>query len=302
MPFKQVFERRVNDAMQQSQAGPAPRSPTPSHSPSFEDHDDDIKKRPLSPRAKSLYEAEDLDLSSKDEKSLPPRFSTLFDTAKPPPTPRVVECCHRESKKRAGVYLSTPVFVLIIVALLFESTLLFAYTVIGLYQNLPSGLLAVTGAPGPAMGDGCRCEERQGAINFSPNFVFREKGGEILGQLSVVESMTAIESSPQPSPPTSTTPSPTTSSTTTTTAASTANAAAASHLLSLFSDLDVPPSTSPSPSISIVTATPGVVHSTIIVTSVTGIGGGGAETEAEARPTVTSVRIVDGPATTIQAG
>ena len=271
MPFKQVFERRVNEDMQDGGAGPAPRSPSPT--PSFVDTD--VKKQPHSHKAKSIYEAEDLDLSSKGDKTLPPRFSTLFDTTRTadpaPPTPRVVECCHRESRKRSGVHLSTPVFILLVVVLLFESTLLFAYTVIGLYQNLPSGILSIAGAPAPV--DGCHCEDesKQGVINFSPNFVFGEKGGEVMGQLSVIESMTALPSSATSTATTSPSSTPTTTTSSTT-----------------FSS---------SSSVSIVTETPGVVHSTIVVTS----SAESSETDTAVQPTVTSVQIVDGPNTTIQA-
>lgn len=286
MSFQQTFETSVNAAMREGEAGPAPRSP---RSPIPPHTDADIKKRPRSLNATSIYEeAEDLDLSSKGEKTLPPRFSTLFGPSSkaappPPPTPRLVECCHRESgKKKAGIYLSTPVFILLVLVLLFESTLLFAYTVIGLYQHLlPTGLLSIGGAPPPLV-DGCACEGRQGAINFAPNFVFGEEGKSLLGlQISGIEGMTTAT-------PTSTTAVPTTS----TTSNSSEAAAAASQLLSLFDD-----DKSTTKSVAIVTETPGLVQSTIIVTSVAG----SSSTESAPQSTVTSIKVVDGPATTIQA-
>ena len=307
MPFRKAFEKRVHDEMQSTTAEAGP-----SHHPHPLSPSTDIKtpeKCPPSPTKPSpLYEEEeDLDLSRKPDKSLPPRFSTLFDTSKPPPpppTPRAVECCHRAAaeKSKRGVFLSTPVFVLLVVALLFESTLLFAYTVIGLYGNLPTGFAGIMGmdvaaaAPGPV--DGCRCgEEGRGVVNFAPNFVFGGEDARMMsgfhGAGTMVEATAAAGGSSTTTSATPTTP--TTSSTTSTSINSTA-AAAASQLLSILSDATADAPTTAS--VAIVTSTPGVVHSTILVTSSLG---GEEETGSAVRPTVTSVKVVDGPETTIQA-
>lgn len=213
MPFTPVFEKHVNEDMQESQAGPAPRSPpSPCSSGSTAWDDSDIKKRPLSPKRDDGPEAEDLDMSYKRQKSLPPRFSTIFDTGKSaqplpaqPSTPRIVECCHRESGKKGGIHLSTPAFVFLVIVLLFESTLLFAYTVIGLYQNTPLAFLGAVGVPTPV--DGCHCgsaaaDSKQSAINFAPKFVFGQPGAQM--SVSDPSSVTPHETSTATSPITAT--------------------------------------------------------------------------------------------------
>ncbi|KAK5132560.1 hypothetical protein LTR08_008877 [Meristemomyces frigidus] len=154
MSFKKVFERRVNENMQENKAGRAPP-------PEVADPDVDMKKQypPSSPEPQGL--AEDLEWSEKTDR--PPRFSTLFDVA-PPLPPRAFDG-YPERKRKSGVFLPTPLFFIFAIILVFESTLLFAYTVIGLYNNLPSRLVPV--------GAGCACElmDRQPAVNIAPNFV-----------------------------------------------------------------------------------------------------------------------------------
>lgn len=307
MPFRKAFEKRVNDEMQSTtEAGPShqPHPPSPLPSPSTF-AGTDIKtpsKCPPSPsKASSIYE-QDLDLSRKPDKSLPPRFSTLFDNSAPAPTPRVVECCHRSEKSRRGVFLSMPVFVLLVVVLLFESTLLFAYTVIGLYQNLPPGFARVMGvdvaAPGPA--DGCHGgEEGRGVVNIAPKFVFGSEGASMMsgfdGAATMIEATTAAEAAGTIANPTTTTAATSSKTSTTPTSIDSTAAAAASQLLDILSDATKDP---PTASVAIVTSTPGVVQSTILVTSSVGEEG---ETGSEVRPTVTSVKVVNGPETTIQA-
>nr|POE63464.1 hypothetical protein CFP56_04367 [Quercus suber] len=162
MPFARVFERRVNDDLQASGQERGGERQT--------DDYEDVKKL-HSPPTPILEEADDHEFSEKKE-DRPPRFSTLFASAPPPPPPGPH---HFESypvatrKRRSGVYLPTPLFVLFVCILLFESTLLFAYTVIGLYANLPSQLVHMN-----TMGCSCATADTQRAVNIAPNFVMQQ--------------------------------------------------------------------------------------------------------------------------------
>jgi hypothetical protein len=153
MPFKQVFERRVNSNMQEEEAGPAPREEA------VEDHD--MKK--AHDEKQPQWEEEDIELSGKKDR--PPRFSTLFEGA---PAPQIIERIV-EPRKKSGVYIPTPLFIVLAIALFFESTLLFAYTIIGLYNNLPYGVLPF-GKSSSSTVEGCNCSDGQAGINIAPNF------------------------------------------------------------------------------------------------------------------------------------
>lgn len=154
MSFKRAFERNVNKELQgenrSQRSGEAPVE------------DVNIKKHHDASR--SHDEEEDYELSEKKDR--PPRFSTLF--AGPPPPVIVERDPPRE--KRSGVFVPMPLFILFAVLLFLMSTFLFAYTIIGLYNNRPAGLLDV-GGPSPAPIDGCNCAEKQAGINIAPNFV-----------------------------------------------------------------------------------------------------------------------------------
>ena len=157
MSFKKVFERHVNENMRESNAGRAP--PVEATDAESTDADFDMKKyhSPYEPPK----QAEEPDWSEKQDR--PPRFSTLFGVA-PPLPPRAFES-YPEPKRKSGVFVPMPLLVIFAVVLVFESTLLFAYTVIGLYNNMPSRLM-----PG---GTGCAYEltNRLPAVNIAPNFV-----------------------------------------------------------------------------------------------------------------------------------
>ncbi|KAK4952053.1 hypothetical protein LTR10_009973 [Elasticomyces elasticus] len=142
MPFGQVFEKRVNADMQGENSYAQ----------------ESKKARPSTPQPE--MEAEDLDLSEKKER--PPRFSTLF--ANPPPPPMRQPESFPEPKNKSGIWMPTSLFVLFAVILLFESTLLFAYTVIGFYNNMPTGFM-------PSAPAACNCEANKPAINIAPNFI-----------------------------------------------------------------------------------------------------------------------------------
>ncbi|KAI6908047.1 hypothetical protein KC318_g4604 [Hortaea werneckii] len=287
MPFRKTFERRVNEEMQDNaEAGPAPR-------PESMDPYPDSKK-PIPPSTPDM-EAEDIEWSEK--KGQPPRFSTLFGVT-PPPAHREPETLPLPQRRQPtrGVTLSTPIFVGIVVILLFESTLLFAYTVIGLYKNVPSGIF-----PGMGASVGCRCEEAaQPAINIAPNFMVPQSQSE------ATETVT-ITTSPSPPAPetttststTSTTPSSTTStSTTSSDPASQAAAIMASMLGNLSISTSSPPTTtasttasSPTKSTTIITETPS--QSTVRSTKLVTVNAEGSTLPASPQSTVTSTKLVD---------
>jgi hypothetical protein len=154
MPFKQVFERRVNRNLREGEQGPAP--------PEIIEEDGDIKPKVDSKGIE--YEEEDIELSEKKDR--PPRFSTLFTQPAPP---QIIER-YVEPSRKSGVTIPTPLFVVLAFVLFFESTLLFAYTVIGLYNNVPSGLLSFGGSTTAVM-EGCNCGTGQAGINIAPNFI-----------------------------------------------------------------------------------------------------------------------------------
>ncbi|KAK0273025.1 hypothetical protein LTR35_012437 [Friedmanniomyces endolithicus] len=136
MPFSTAFEKQVDSNMreednpdQYAQESKGERMPTPQLD----------------------AEAEDADMSEKKDR--PPRFSTLFGAAPAPPA-REFESYPAPSRK-SGIWMPTSLFVLFAMILLVESTLLFAFAVIGLYNNLPSRLIS-SAAP---------------AINIAPNFI-----------------------------------------------------------------------------------------------------------------------------------
>ncbi|KAK3715722.1 hypothetical protein LTR37_006947 [Vermiconidia calcicola] len=251
MPFKRVFERNVNRNMQGGEQGPAP-------------NENELGERKIQhpPDSKEPeYEVEDEELSEKKDR--PPRFSTLFAPTSHPP--QVIERIIESRKKRSGVYLPTPLFVVLAFILFFESTLLFAYTIIGLYNNMPAGILPF-GSPYP-VGPGCNCSPGTQGINISPNFIMPGANGEVL---------TVTAYAPLPSTSASTE---TTSSSSTTTASS----PDAAKLLSLLTSAIDP-------------TQPGVVFSTKVVTSTPEqetVTSSTMKTVIAGQPTVTSTKIVD---------
>jgi hypothetical protein len=173
--------------MQESEPGPAPRrSPSPSPQ-EFEDAD---MKKLDEKKAREYEEEEDIELSEKKDR--PPRFSTLFEPTAPP---QIVER-YIQPKKKSGVYIPTPLFVVLAIVLLFESTLLFAYTLIGLYNNLPNGVLPFGGSSS-AITEGCNCADR-GSINISPNFIM--PGAEVDGFTLTTATPSTIKPTPTESP------------------------------------------------------------------------------------------------------
>ncbi|GAB1733758.1 hypothetical protein NU195Hw_g8826t1 [Hortaea werneckii] len=288
MPFRKTFERRVNEEMQENaEAGPAPRPESMDPYPN--------SKKPIPPATPDM-EAEDIEWSEK--KDQPPRFSTLFGVT-PSSAPREPENLPVPPRRQPtrGVTLSTPIFVGLVVILLFESTLLFAYTVIGLYKNVPSGII-----PGVGASAGCRCnEDPRPAINIAPNFMIPQSQNE------ATETVT-VTTTPSPSPPGSTTtskPSSTSTSTSTTSSdpASQAAALVASMLGQLSTSTSSPSpttttstsSSSPTKSTTIITETPS--QSTVRSTKLVTVNAEGSTLPSSPRSTVTSTKLV-GPSST----
>lgn len=149
MPFRQSFEDHVNRNMQDDT----------DNSEHFEEIK--VKQRPDTKAALSTEE-EDHELSEKKDR--PPRFSTLF--TQPPPPPQIVERYiepPRQQKKK-GIYIPLPLFIILAIILFFETTLLFAYTIIALDNNLGRGLFPFVGGTRTNT-----CPEQQ-AINVAPKF------------------------------------------------------------------------------------------------------------------------------------
>lgn len=258
MAFGKIFEGKVNESMQtDGQPGRAPAA--------AEDFEMDMKKGHLAPQP----EPEDFELHAK--KDQPPRFSTLFAPApapQPQPAPReYVQEYYPRPEKKKGVFIPMPLFIIFAVILFFESTILFAYTVIGLYNNAPSRLFPWAGQGTSAAA--CDCGEHQPAVNIAPNFVLPQ------GALPATEAVTVTITPTRSTSSISATSS--TSSTTTTDAA-----AIASDIVGILGSLT---SSSSSP-IATVTYTP--PRSTVDITTVI-TEGASSETDAPSvvTPTVT---------------
>ena len=156
MPFNRVFERNVNQNMQEESEHQGQQG----HSEPSEE--ENIKKDLEAREPKA--EEEDCELSSKKDR--PPRFSTLFGGIQPP---QVVErYIEQPCKKRKGVFIPLPLFIILAIILFFETTLLFAYTIIALDNNLPSGLFPIGSSTSTRL-DTCNCAQ-QPAINVAPKF------------------------------------------------------------------------------------------------------------------------------------
>ncbi|KAJ9623454.1 hypothetical protein H2203_005714 [Taxawa tesnikishii (nom. ined.)] len=150
----------------------------------------------------------------------------------PPPT-----------QQRSGMYVPTPLFILFILVFLFESSVLFVYTVIGLYNAVPSLPIGALQAP-PT----CNCPApavQFPAINVAPNFLVPSAAGIVAEPVTVTQTfdhgstvtVTATPSASSAPSPSATTSTSTSSATTSTSSTSTSLAGAQSALLSLLPDL-----------------------------------------------------------------
>ncbi len=238
MPFKPVFERRVNQHM--TQDGRAEEGEGLA-SPRSEADAGNVEGKDIKQANKSSHEEVDIEISAKKER--PPRFSTLFEPTST--TPQVIERYIEapEKRRRAGVYLPIPVFVVLALVLFFESTLLFAYTMIGLYNNAPRGLLPFGGSATV----GCECAGSGAGVNIAPNFYMA--GAAPAPDLTTLPpSVTALTS---------------TSSTTSSKLIPTTSSSTTANLSSILADLRSSLATSPSSSsANLIVSTTKVVVST----------------------------------------
>ncbi|EMC91124.1 hypothetical protein BAUCODRAFT_39258, partial [Baudoinia panamericana UAMH 10762] len=270
MPFSQVFEKHMNSEMRADTEQQQSRG----------------KKADLPPPPTPDEEAIDAEYSEK--KDCPPRFSTLFESA--PSSPARKFESYPPPKRRSGVWLPMPLFVLLCVILLFESTLLFAYTVIGLYNNLPTRFVAPNAA-------GCNCRDDKPAINIAPNFFMPQTQALATQTVTVVGAGSFPHVVPTTSVLASSTPTPATpSANTSTTGASLQAAAVASDILGILHAMST---TSSSDGVATVTAAP---TSTLVlsevaqpstVNSVTLVTVDAAGSTLPPRSTVTSVTVID---------
>lgn len=140
MSFKRAFERNISGELQRA-AG--------SRAPNEEANNTDHTRAPSPKDDEDYYDttkAQDAELSEKAQK--PPRFSTVFTTSSPPPAPTPTPIIYPDNiPRKSGVFLPTPLFILLAALLFLESTALFAYTIIGLYNNRPYGLFNLSSGP-----------------------------------------------------------------------------------------------------------------------------------------------------------
>ena len=188
LPYNRFFRRHVPDMSLEQDYEKHGNPGSHSKDPSQGSNDSQQKQRPKS--SHSAFEHEDAVLSEKKDR--PPRFSTVF--ANPtPPVPYRDDDPPRE-RKRSGVYVPMPLFILFAALLLLMSTFLFAYTIIGLYNNRPAGLLS---QPSPI--NGCDCA----GIKFAPNFLLCNDAKTTVtvtaGAAVLPQAQTEIKKSPSPS-------------------------------------------------------------------------------------------------------
>ncbi|CAK1368353.1 unnamed protein product [Cercospora beticola] len=265
MSFPSHFEKKVSEEMMHEDGQPG-RAPA-----EMEDADMALKK--------NGYPSSQLD--EQEKKDYPPRFSTLFGVAPPAPppppphTPReYVREHYPEPKSRSGIHMPLALFIVLMITLFFESTIIFAYTIIGLYNNAPARLFPWAGQ-GSAVAAVCDSSQQQPAINIAPNFIIPGQAGA--EQQHITTELVTITATPSTSP--------TTTSTSTTNASSQA-AAMASDIAGILGSLGLGgASSTTSSSIAFVTVKP--TQST--VTSVTVI------TETPPGPTLTQTTFVDAP-------
>ncbi|KAK3670098.1 hypothetical protein LTR78_010038 [Recurvomyces mirabilis] len=263
--FSNSFEKRVNAEMDIS------------------DHSDDQYGSEKKPKPSSAhYDAEEVDAEVAQKKDDPPRFSTIFGvpTTDPAPAPAREFESYPAPRPKSGVRVPMAVVVVVGIILLFETTALFAFTVIGLYNSLPARLV----------GSNCVCHDQIPTVNIAPNFVIGQASGVQTQTVTVAGSLSDLTIPPK----TSTTLS-TASSTTAANASSQAAAGLASDLLGI---LHTTPTASSSTKL-----VPGVATSTEIlsqippprstVSSVTRITVDPSGATIAPRPTVTSTTVID---------
>ncbi|KAF2863593.1 hypothetical protein K470DRAFT_268015 [Piedraia hortae CBS 480.64] len=284
-PFKRAFEKQVNTNMQK-----------------MADAD-----RKLSPATlETGVDCGDEDWSEKRDP--PPRFSTLFPAA-PPSFPersveRPAELPPRPSRA-PGVFLTTPVFIIIMATLTLEAMILFAYTTIGLYSNLPNRFV-------PNM------RQVPQAINVAPNIVVPAASNGPAETITLISTTIVTTTASTTVTTTEATTATTTDATTDTTTATattsvtpTSTADESSKAAVMISDiLGALSSRWTSNAVSTVTAVPSsTVFLTVVppqstVQSVTylTVNPGGTPITSKTRTTVTSTTVIDATALPSKSG
>lgn len=251
MPFSQNFEAQVNSNM-------SPETQASSSS----------SKGPVPVSSPDPMEAIDREFSEKaamkDQSQPPPRFSTIFDTKMPASPTRAFESYPAQPIRKSGINIAKPVFWAVFAILLFETAVLFAYTVIGLMNNLPTHIVRTNSAG--AVVAGCDCNTQP--INISPNF-FPPQGA----QAPVVGTTTLSTA---------------TTTTATETASSSTSPLVLVDIMKSVSEMLASKSSVSEPSTSVTTVTPPgpTVRSTLLLT----VDPSGSTIKP--RPTVTSTKLV----------
>ena len=276
----------------------------PGRAPSeFEDTDMAMKKKGFpSPQLDVDFH----ELSEK-RKSQPPRFSTIFGSAPPPPPPpprEYVQEHYPEPRKKSGIHMSWPVFFLFVAILFFSWTIIFAYTVIGLYNNAPARLFPWAGQ-GAAFAAACDCNavqaERQPAINIAPNFVVPQQKEAVTQLVTVSATPITVTATPitiTATPSISSSTSTTTTSTSSTSSTSSANpsaqaAALASDIAGMLGGIGSKAVSTSSP---IALVTVGPERATVTSVKMVTYDASGNVISATPAPTVTLTTLVDPPA------
>ncbi|KAK5110808.1 hypothetical protein LTR62_005519 [Meristemomyces frigidus] len=275
MSFSKSFEMSVNaDLGARTSAG----------------HREDCDKKavPSTPN----FEMEALDVETAHKKDCPPRFSTIFGD--PSPTAAPVQASRRDfesypaPRRTSGVRVPTAVIVVIGMILLLETTALFAFALIGLYNSFPAQLLPT---------------HQQPAINISPNFVIGRASDVQMQTVTVISTVSSPASPSRTSISTTSSSSVDSSSSSSTSSISTSSAsteAAAALAADLLGAFHFTASSSSS-----ITAVPGVATSTEIlseiapprstISSVKLVTIDPAGSTIAPRPTVTSTLVIDAP-------
>ncbi|KAF7188347.1 hypothetical protein HII31_10411 [Pseudocercospora fuligena] len=269
MHFKEDFEKNLNDNMYEHDDGQPGRAPPA-------DADMDIKKKGYS---SPQPDAQDHELSEK--KDNPPRFSTLFGstpapTPQPPPPREYVREYYPEPKRKSGVFIPMPLFIIFAIILFFESTILFAYTVIGLYNNAPSRLFPWAGAGVGTTTAVCEHNQPPSIVN-APNFIVPGQGQAAQGTEIMTQFVTIS-------------PTQTSSSTSTSSSSSIDTAAAITNIAGILGSLG---SSTSSGKVAIVTVAP--ERSTATSIKLITEDASGNVVSAEPTPTVTATTFVDPP-------
>ncbi|EME80224.1 uncharacterized protein MYCFIDRAFT_212000 [Pseudocercospora fijiensis CIRAD86] len=274
MHFQEIFEKSLNDNMYETddcQPGRAPPAEAI-------DANMDLKKKGCpSPQP----HVQDHELSEK--KDHPPRFSTLFGSSpapapQPPPREYVREY-YPEPKRQSGVFIPMPLFIIFAIILFFESTILFAYTVIGLYNNAPSRLFPWAGAGIATTSAVCEHNQAPSIIN-APNFIVPGQGPAHQG----TEIMTQFVTFPP------------TQRSSSTSSSSADTAAAITDIAAILGSLASSTTSSESQSIAIVTVAP--ERSTATSIKFITEDASGNVVSAQPTPTVTQTTFVDPPKST----